>query len=326
MIKQIISAVLLSVTVAGCEEAEHPARFTVKVLDDQGVPISGATVGVSTFASWEPGQGFGTDIYDSDKMLSDQNGEAVFNFHSKTGKIGLGVDAGKGYYNSNWPHYKFDKVVGGKWTPDNPTIPYVLKKKRNSIPLYAKTYIINHTTIPKKNEGCGYDLEKGDWVAPHGNGVTADIVFHLNVKKDNGIYDNDCTLKISFINEGDGIINTPKPVNEGSELRLDYQAPELGYKPTISTRAYAEPTTKKYIEGFDRTQNYCLRLRTLVDENGQVIRANYAKVHGDFEFWYTGDMRFTYYFNPTPNDRNLEFDPERNLFTDLKPNERVSAP
>lgn len=30
--------------------------------------------------------------------------------------------------------------------------------------------------------------------------------------------------------------------------------------------------------------------------------------------------------NPTPNDRNVEFDPKRNLFTDLKPVERVTDP
>jgi hypothetical protein len=37
-------------------------------------------------------------------------------------------------------------------------------------------------------------------------------------------------------------------------------------------------------------------------------------------------LLFTYYLNPTPNDRNLEFDPKRNLFTNLKDEERVTAP
>lgn len=38
------------------------------------------------------------------------------------------------------------------------------------------------------------------------------------------------------------------------------------------------------------------------------------------------NLRFTYYLNPTPNDRNVEFDPKRNLFTNLKSDERVTAP
>lgn len=35
---------------------------------------------------------------------------------------------------------------------------------------------------------------------------------------------------------------------------------------------------------------------------------------------------FTYYLNPTPNDRNLEFDPKRNLLQGLKATERVESP
>ena len=35
---------------------------------------------------------------------------------------------------------------------------------------------------------------------------------------------------------------------------------------------------------------------------------------------------FAYYLNPTPNDRNIEFDPKRNLFTNLKTEEQVTAP
>jgi hypothetical protein len=30
--------------------------------------------------------------------------------------------------------------------------------------------------------------------------------------------------------------------------------------------------------------------------------------------------------DPTPNDRNIEFDPKRSLFTNLKPDERVTEP
>ena len=38
------------------------------------------------------------------------------------------------------------------------------------------------------------------------------------------------------------------------------------------------------------------------------------------------DIVFTYYLNPTPNDRNLEFDPKRNLMPGLKSTEQVTAP
>jgi hypothetical protein len=324
--KYILITIFLSLSLASCEEVAHPSKFTVQMTDEKSVPISGAPLKSATFSHWEPGEGFGTDVADVIDAVTDEEGLAVFDHRSKTGSFTIYAMPLKGFYGSTGSHFKFKEVVAGRWTPENPTIPYLLKRKRNPIPLHAKTYVINHTTIPKKNFGCAYDLERGDWVAPHGKGVTSDIVFHLEVRRDNGDYDNDCTLTLNFSNEGDGLINSPKPLNEGSELRLDYLAPDEGYKSTLSVRAFTDPAAKVRHEGFERTQNYFLRVRTERDEDGQVVRANYAKVHGDFEFWFTGDMRFTYYFNPTPNDRNLEFDPKRNLLTDLEDAMRVSDP
>ena len=37
-------------------------------------------------------------------------------------------------------------------------------------------------------------------------------------------------------------------------------------------------------------------------------------------------MEFSYYLNPTPNDRNVEFDPKQNLLGGLKVGEGVTAP
>ncbi len=37
-------------------------------------------------------------------------------------------------------------------------------------------------------------------------------------------------------------------------------------------------------------------------------------------------VKFTYYFNPVPNDRNLEFDPGQNLFKNLEFDEQVHVP
>jgi hypothetical protein len=76
---------------------------------------------------------------------------------------------------------------------------------------------------------------------------------------------------------------------------------------------------------------YFIRVRTVLGENGNVKSALYGKIRGDFRF-YAGTkapqagMGFDYYLNPTPNDRNLEFDPKRNLMTNLKPLEGVEAP
>ena len=70
---------------------------------------------------------------------------------------------------------------------------------------------------------------------------------------------------------------------------------------------------------WDEYRNYYFRVRTKLDENGNVVSARYGKIYGDF-------MQFSYYFNPTPNDRNVEFDPKQNLMTNLKPDEGVNEP
>jgi hypothetical protein len=41
---------------------------------------------------------------------------------------------------------------------------------------------------------------------------------------------------------------------------------------------------------------------------------------------YAQAMRFKYYLNPTPNDRNIEFDPKQNLLKKLNEFEGVSEP
>lgn len=62
-----------------------------------------------------------------------------------------------------------------------------------------------------------------------------------------------------------------------------------------------------------------IRVRTKVNDRGDIVSAHYGKIYGDF-------MQFKYYLNPTINDRNVEFDPKQNLIEGLKFDEAVKAP
>ena len=77
-------------------------------------------------------------------------------------------------------------------------------------------------------------------------------------------------------------------------------------------------------------KNYAFRVRTVLDERGQVAAALCGKIYDTIEYFpvesKTAKLRFTYYLNPAPNDRGLEFDPEQNLFTNLKVFEKPKAP
>jgi hypothetical protein len=72
--------------------------------------------------------------------------------------------------------------------------------------------------------------------------------------------------------------------------------------------------------------NYFFRVRTILDKDGNIESALYGKIHGDFQLDHHGNIGFTYYLNPTPNDRNVEFDPKQNLFKNLPSSEQVRQP
>ena len=80
-----------------------------------------------------------------------------------------------------------------------------------------------------KDEKVSYDLVKGAWLPPHGDGETCDIqfVFNENVlgwKEDKG-YDGTFVMKlyrtttaISIPGQGNGIVETPSRENAGIKL------------------------------------------------------------------------------------------------------------
>jgi hypothetical protein len=64
----------------------------------------------------------------------------------------------------------------------------------------------------------------------------------------------------------------------------------------------------------------------VLDEGGKVKSALYGKVMGPILCGAQGYVQFTYYLNPNPNDRNMEFDPTKNLFKNLPMMQQVKAP
>lgn len=68
-------------------------------------------------------------------------------------------------------------------------------------------------------------------------------------------------------------------------------------------------------------KNYFFRVRTVLNKDGSVKSALYGKINGQISIQGAGrdtaSLAFLYYLNPTPNDRNLEFDMQKNLFKNL---------
>lgn len=276
---------------------------TIFVTDDAGQPIPGANISVfySVLAS---------DGTASRKIEGTTDGAGTFlASHKDTGVPAMAFRAKKsGYYSITQSYnlgWEYNRQI---W---NPTISLVLKQVRNPIAMYAKLLMGNP---PITNQPCGFDLGAGDWVYPYGKGHMSDIIFIRKLdQKSKRDYDE--SLTVSFPNKGDGIQNFYIPSNEsGSELASPHEAPITGYQTTVVRRKSRHPGQQMALD-FDQNRHYFFRVRTTLDQQGNVTSALYGKIYGDF-------MHFTYYLNPTPNDRNIEFDPKRNLLI----GQNVTAP
>lgn len=270
----------------------------VSVKDEQGNPIEGAEV---EFLYARP-QG-----YESVKKTTNHNGVV-----KDTGKTNFHLNVyveKKGFYQATYA--KSNKGTNLEKNK-NHDLTVTLKKEVNPIGLFAKKWRL---LSPSLGEKIGYDFEVGDWVRPHGVGNTADIFFevHFDIRDRS---DYDYSLNVTFPNSLDGLQDFEGL--ETSALRSDHKAPNEGYLATWKQTTQRRPgETKK--GNRDPSRNYWLRVRSKADEEGNLISAHYVKIYGDFP-----DIQ--YYFNPTPNDRNLEFDPQKNLFKNLPYDQKVNQP
>lgn len=290
--------VAFAVSCACAQSATPPGpswNATVKVLNEKGQPVPDAHVEISYYVR-SPDQ---TDASEKIQGLTDANGIFTAS-HENTGSIDLGFQATKsGYYPTTKGHEFADFADNNpaKW---NPTVTLVLKKIVNPIPMYAKRVLGGP---PVLNTPVGYDLMAGDWVAPYGKGTNADILF--TVRKDAA--QNDYQSTVTFPNPGDGIREFHQnKIEEGSTLISPHKAPASGYQSRL-VRSSAN---------YNENRCYFLRVRSGSGKGGPF----YGKIYGDF-------MNFTYYLNPTPNSRNIEFNPKENLIKHFRLYaERVSAP
>ncbi len=321
-----ITCITSTYALATENETRYLAQITFEAYDDYGKPVPNAEISMSTFYHWEPGEGFGRDITETFVGTTDEDGVVAIQGRSLRGEFSFGPQPKPGYYLGGGGRYQFKEAKEGRWKPWNPVIKILIKPVVNPVPMYARK-IGNSPPleIPEMNESSGFDLMIGDWVAPHGKGKTSDLVFTLKelVPFTTATKPFDYTLTVSFTNEGDGIQSV---LSENSMLRTPRYAPESGYTPKLEKQMaiFAEGKPMKLDALED--QNYFFRVRTVLDEQGQVKSALYGKMVGDIKFGVNRLVRFNYYLNPTAMDRNMEFDPQRNLFPRLRSLEKIEAP
>lgn len=274
-------------------------KTTIVVADETGQPVRDAKV---EFA-WGR-LNFSPPDTDQVVRTTDENGRTSVEAKSVFNNANVYVSK-PGYYTTRSAGFDaplFRERVNDRWEPWNLTLRFVLKRIRNPVAMYVRRLT---AFPPAANAPCGFDFERGDWLPPFGHGQTTDVVVRAN--STNPRIDG-FELIVQCPRAGDGLQRfTPDPAVGGSELRSPHEAPATGYLKEIKLVGPRHPDAAKETP-IDPNAGYFLRLRSVVGADGNVVKAWYGKIYGEF-------FEFTCYLNPDET-RNLEFDPTRNL---LKP-------
>lgn len=312
----ILGACLLGVAAAPVFELPD-AKVTVRVRDQDGNAVTEANLKVTGDSA-----ALQNDPATFKEGVSNKDGLWEVQLKSR-GEVAVTVDK-SGFYRSENITYNYRAIPNEleralsrkRWEPWNPNIEVILKRVINPAAMYARGVTKG---LPSTSEPTGFDLLEGDFVQPHGRGKVSDLIFAPDLK-DRSADDYDFQVVIKFSNLKDGIVPfAVLPPLTGSVLRSPHQAPDAGYLAEWMVWRSRRPTLAESSNYDPDKHAYFIRVRTTVDEKGNIVSANYGKIYGDF-------MKFTYYLNPKTNDRNVEFDPKRNLFQNLKDSDEVVVP
>lgn len=288
--------------------------FMIKVKDDNGNALSDTKITLFyRMGILNPDAPAKTVVF---KSNTDNDGEAKIE-----GKMPVGIFAvisKEGYYDHNAGRIMFKQVSDGVFS-DSCQIEIVLKKIINPVPMYVKNV---HIPFPSNNGTFAFDCKVGDWVAPHGKGNYADFIFNLHISYLN--QDRyDAKLTINCKEPADGFFRFKTDHLIGSEL----VSPQLAADSFGIKQILIEQSKNKLdfsSTGDRRDDNYIFRTRSRIDQGGNIITANYGKIHNGFSLYGVvinkPGINFTYYFNPNPNSKSLEFDTNKNLFPDIRIN------
>lgn len=311
-IKYFIIIALLCTAFAGIFHFVYPlGKVTIRVIDNEGQPVENAAVTIRYDYAKGFGMGWGTSSKFVDGV-TDKDG--LYSLTKATPRRWFYMIRKEGHYSSGDTYEFKDNIAKLLWWPWNPTMEIELKKVKNPIKMYVKN--TTGMQVPVLNNPVGYDLEKGDWVAPYGKGVISDFVFVFKIrfaKND----DWDASYTLTFSNEQDGIQEYSIPKGNQSEYFWPYEAPDNGYihSLTLGAKNYSIGWGFEHKTDFKENRNYIFRVRSTKDNSGKIIEAKYGRMHGDIIIDGWGSFRMEYYFNPTGN-RSLEYG--SNLFEETK--------
>lgn len=309
---------------ASCQDsAKVKCDLAVSVVKDDGTPVEKADVSVRypIGIKINPGGGFPTDRQQTTTVSTDTNGKAQINYKTVSSPEGIVWIKKDKFYISIFEDHQWN-MINKDINNQYAIIKAVLKPIKNPIQMSSRLFENLPILIPSFGKDYGYDLELCEFVPPHGKGKHTDIIFNV-IGSDNGKGKGQIQITIRGNGEKTGFVEFLTPKRErGSVLISDYFAPEDGYNNSLSFKFDSDNMAAAMNQPKD--QNYYFRVRCQLNPDGTIKSCHYGKLYGPFTFWNIpveqgGVASFglhTSYFNPTPNDRNVEFDTKRNLLPD----------
>lgn len=276
------------------------AKTCLRIVDQDGLPVEGARI----YGGFTLG---GRDKYVLVDGVTNTNGEYIAEgkcndwLHYSITKDGYYMSSGDVKYLDT---KSVPAVVADKWQPYGETRTVVLKKIKNPIRLRDPGSRYRYK-YPESGKWAGFDLVCGDWVPPLGNGKYEDVMIrYIREQRQDGYFKS---LDISFTNNpyaGAYLMNK----DSFSEMDSVYEADTNGVY--VGCLRYEFERTAKgnhTISELGPGQYLVFRIRAKTDDEGNLVSAHYGRIMGALQYLEKGGMVLgPVYFNPTPNDTNLE--------------------
>ncbi len=284
------------------------AKIVYRVVDDEGVPITNATA----CGQWQ--NDYPRKTW-KETFVTDDNGEFVAK-EKVGGRFGFYVKKNGYYLSSTGVEFQCREGVSplvkdGKWQPYGEKRTLVLKRKKNPVEMNWHSGVFR---APATNEWVGLDLACGQWCKPYGGGKFEDV----KVRFSGEVIDHftwDTVTEISFTNvpyagyyemSKDGCSDM-KSCYAASTNDVSYVDRTMTF---ISHGARGFPPNRQTTDKLARNKYIVFRTRCVVDDEGRLVSAHYGKIYGEMgggllKLMFLGNDNGIY-FNPTPNDPNLE--------------------
>lgn len=292
---------------------------TVRVVDEHGNPLPGSVVTASFRHTGFQRNQLGSYSKKFEKIY-DGTEEVRFSYKAES-TVAIEVIK-EGYWNSalrhNFSVLDLTKMGTEEHGPYCKSFTVILRRKER--PRALEVQRLKWTTVPGYDEAYGFDLERSDWVSPHGQGKITDMLFTFSgerISKD----EFSMNMEIVFPGEGNGLIEVPVSALSRSNLLLGQTAPLEGFDPLFVdyfsnefVNRILRPLSRRTQKEWAGIEGYWFRIRTEEDENAEGgIKARYGKIDGQIKWSGRPEQlprfSFTYFLAPD-HSRSLEWNGE----------------